>query len=321
MVKIYFKIFIFIFVVSGCTRSYTQEEAIRSLKVLNSDLANMLLTADEMPEITALRYLWNLPNAPLPFPNEKFTFNKPFCNYNFEESKGIYKWDTLTSGFIKHSESESLSFLYSGTGFNNAHFRITGFESLPISSRPDFPILMDAAMFIDNQQYMQVKHNATIEDELPLNINTNISGRDYKIIEKFNRTRSGNTGTLFSKLTVDYETNRVIDFRLNATIGYSSMGYYFEKIDFDILLFRHTITGKIDYNLINPTSEDYATSFNTNSNIEIFERPMKRKLGNIVLAFVNEGELLDFHIKFRNNEKELLSEYLPIINRILNVKL
>jgi hypothetical protein len=31
--------------------------------------------------------------------------------------------------------------------------------------------------------------------------------------------------------------------------------------------------------------------------------------------------LLDYHIKFRNNEKELLSEYLPIINKILNVKL
>lgn len=321
MVKVNFKIFIFIFVAFGCTRSFNQEEAIRSLKVLNSDLANMLLTADEMPEITALRYLWNQPTAPLPFPSEKFTFDKPYTSYDFEEAKGIYKWDTLTSGFIKHSESESVSFLYSGTGFNNAHFQINGFENLPISSRPDFPILMNAVMLIDNQQYMQINHTATVEDELPLNINTNISGRDYKITGKFNRTRSGDTGTLSSQLTVDYETNEIIDFRLNATIGYSSMGYYFEKINFDILLFKHTITGKIDYDLINPTDEDYATSFNTNSNIEIFERPMKRKIGNIILAKENQGELLDYHIRFRNDEKELLSDYLPIINKILNVKL
>jgi hypothetical protein len=321
IVKVIFKICILIFVAFGCTRSFNQEEAIRSLKVLNSDMANMLLTAGEMPEMAALRYLWNQPTAPLPFPNEKFIFDKPFSSYNFEESKGIYKWDTLSSGFIKQSESESVSFIFSGVGFNNAKFRITGFESQPISSRPDFPILMDAAMFIDNQQYMQVKHTATIEDELPLNINTNISGRDYKITGTFKRTRSGDTGTLTSQLTIDYEPNRVIDFRLNATIGYSSMGYYFEKINFDILLFRHTIAGKIDYDLIDPTAEDYVTSFNTHSKIEIYERPMKRKLGNIVLAVVNEGELLDYHIKFRNNEKELLSEYLPIINKILHVKL
>ncbi len=321
MAKVAFKICILFIVASGCTRSFNQAEAIRSLKVLNSDLANMLLTADEKPEITALRYLWDQPTAPLPFPNEKFIFNKPYISYNFDEAKGIYRWDTLASGFIKQAESESASFIFSGAGFHNALFRITGFKSLPISSRPDFPIFMDAAMFIDNKPYMQIIHTAAVEDELPLKVNTNISGRDYKISGTFNRTRSGGTGTLSSQLTVDYETNRVIDFRLNATIGYSSMGYYFEKINFDFLLFRHTISGKIDYNLVNPTADDYVTSFNSHSNIEIFERPMKRKLGKIVLAALNDGELLDYHIKFSNNEKELLSEYLPIINKILYLKL
>jgi hypothetical protein len=197
MVKLIVKICILFIVASGCTRSFNQAEAIRSLKVLNSDLANMLLTADEMPEITALRYLWEQPTAPLPFPNEKFIFNKPYISYNFEQTKGIYKWDTLASGFIKQSESESASFYFSGAGFHNALFRITGFKSLPISSRPDFPIFMDAAMLIDNKQYMQINHTATVEDELPLKVNTYISGRDYKISGTFNRTRSGDTGTLF----------------------------------------------------------------------------------------------------------------------------
>jgi hypothetical protein len=316
-----FRICILFIVASGCTRSFNQTEAIRSLKVLNSDMANMLLTADEMPEIAALRYLWDQPTAPLPFPNEKFIFNKPYTSYNFDEAKGIFRWDTLTSGFIKQSESESLSFIFSGAGYHNALFRITGFKSLPISSRPDFPIYMDAAMFIDNKQHLHINHTATVEDELPLQVNTNITGRDYKISGAFIRTRSSDTGTLSSQLTVDYENNRVIDFRLNATIGYSSMGYYFEKIDFDILLFRHIINGKIDYNLVNPTAEDYVTSFNTHSNIGIYEQPMKRKLGEIVLAAQNNGELLDYHIKFSNNEKELLSEYLPIINKILYLKL
>jgi hypothetical protein len=307
--------------VIGCMRSFDQAEAIRSLKVLNSDMANMFLTADEMPEMAALRYLWNQSTAPLPFPNEKFTFDKPYTSYNFEEEKGVYLWDTLISGFVKQSEAESVSIFFSGNTYPNAHFRITEFESLPISSRPDFPVKMEAVLLIEDNPTMQIQHAASVEDELPLQVNTSITGREYKIAAAFTRTRSGDTGTLSSQLTLNYETDRVIDFRLNAEIGYSSMGYYFEKISFDILLFRHTITGEIDYDMINPTAEDYATSFNAHSNIEIFERPMKRKVGNIVLAQVNQGELLDYHIKFRNNEKELLSEYLPIINKILNVKL
>jgi len=305
----------------GCTRSFDQAEAIRSLKVLNSDLANMLLTADEMPEMAALRYLWNQPTAPLPFPNERFKFDKPYTSYNFEEAKGIYHWDTLTSGFEKQSRDKAVSIFFSGTECPNGHFRITEFESLPISSRPDFPVKMEAILWIEDQPSLQIQHTASVEDELPLQINTNISGPGYEIAGAFNRTRSGDDGTLSSQITISYEADRIIDIRLNAAIGYSSLGYYFEKINFDILLFRHTINGKIDYDRINPTAEDYATSFNTHSIIEIYERPMKRKVGNIVLSTVNEGDLLDYHIKFRNDEKELLSEYLPIINKILNVKL
>jgi hypothetical protein len=178
MVKIIFKIFIFIFVAFGCTRSFNQEEAIRSLKVLNSDMANMLLTAGEMPEMAALRYLWNQPTAPLPFPNEKFISISHISATILRKQRvfinGIHCPPVLSSN---RRANQYLS-LFSGVGFHNANFRITGFESQPISSRPDFPIFMDAAMFIDNQQYMQVKHTATIEDELPLNINTNISGRE-----------------------------------------------------------------------------------------------------------------------------------------------
>jgi hypothetical protein len=54
-------------------QSYTYDEAVRSLKVLNSDLTNLFLEADEKEELRALRFLWEQESAPLPSPGEQFT--------------------------------------------------------------------------------------------------------------------------------------------------------------------------------------------------------------------------------------------------------
>ncbi len=311
--------------VVGCVRSYDQTEAIRSLKVLNTDLTNLFLAANELPETEALRFLWDQPTAPIPFPNEKFSYDKPYLSYSFETTKGVYTWDSISNSFIRESDYPEVSVLFSGQSFNEANFRISEFESLALSSRPEFPVLMEAVMIIDKQQKLRISHTASIADELPLTINTKISGTNYEFTESFNRTRirdeEGDKGTISSQFIMSYDKDQIIDFSLQSTICYSTMGFYFDKIDFDIQLFGHTISGKIDYGMIDPTAEDYAKSFNRNSSIEIFEGPLRRKVGRIILASVKDGELLDYHIRFSNNKEELLSDYLPIINKILNIKL
>jgi hypothetical protein len=66
---------------------------------------------------------------------------------------------------------------------------------------------------------------------------------------------------------------------MNATIGYSSMGYYFEDIRFNMVVFSHLATGFIRYGLIDPTARDYAASFNAHSDIRLYEMPGKRLSG------------------------------------------
>lgn len=321
MIRRFWPILLIVVALGACSRWYRQDDAIRSLKVLNSDLTNMLIATDELPESKAMKFIWDQPSAPVPFPKEKFVYDRPYESYDFAKVSGQYRWDTINGVFMKQSDSDNVSIEYLDSGIGKINLIIHEFLSVPISSKPDFPLKVNAELWVDENVQTILKHEATIADELLLKSRTNIKGTNYEIDANFDRTRNGDNGTIESGLTIIYDNSEVIRFRINATIGYSTLGYYFEKIYFTADIFRHYIYGKIDYDLINPTSEDYVSSFNNNSKIEIFEHPLKRKVGNIVLAKVKEGELLDYHIKFRNNQTELLSEFLPIINKILNVKL
>lgn len=309
------------FAFSACGRWYDKDEAVRSLKVLNSDLANLFIKADELPEVKALKFIWDQPSAPVPFPKLKFVYDRPYESYNLTQAKGIYHWDSESESFIRDASSDSIKIFCTQSGVGEVGFFIAEFLSVPFSSRPDFPIKINSSVWVDGNMKTTILHEASVTDELPQKIDTRIIGTNYESGIYFKRTRTGDAGTLEALFTLNYENSEVLSLRLNATIGYSSLGYYFEKISFHANLFRHTIAGKIDYDLINPTADDYIASFNKNTRIEIFERPMKRKVGNIVLGAVNHGELLDYHIQFKNKDLTLLSEYLPVFSKILNVKL
>ncbi len=317
----WFFLIVAVYALSGCGRWYDKDEAIRSLKVLNSDLANLLIKADELPEVKALKFIWDQPSAPVPFPKQKFVYDRPYESYNLSALKGKYLWDVSSESFIHTGISDSLSIFYTIPGVGEVCLLISEFLSVPVSSRPDFPIKINSSVWVDGKLKTTILHDASVTDQLPQKINTRIIGTNYDASIYFNRTRLNDAGTIETLLSLNFENSEILNFRFNATVGYGSLGYYFEKISFDANLFRHTITGKIDYDLINPTSDDYIASFNNNTRIEIFERPMKRKVGNIVLGSANHGELLDYHIQFKNKDLTLLSEYLPVINKILNVKL
>lgn len=314
-------IVIFVLLFSCRNQSYTYDEAVRSLKVLNSDLTNLFLEADEKEELKALRFLWGQESAPLPSPGERFTLGKPYKPFDFEASTGTWIWNADSAKFLRKEIQNKLDFYFSAKDFSNARFLVSQYESESVSSRPEFPVKMNAQLWIDGREKLTIEHAATVEDKMPLLIQTLVKGTDFEMSGNFNRTRSGNMGSIDSRFYLEYLTRKLIQFQFNSEIGYSRMGYYFDKIDFRINLFSHLVTGNIDYGRIDPTSEDYATSFNSNSVIQIFEMPGKRKVGDIVLHTLPDGELLDYHVKFSNGQMILVNEHLPVLDKILNLKL
>lgn len=320
-IKPFFVILILLIFSSCGNRSYDYDEAVRSLKVLNSDLMNLFLEAEEKEELKALNFLWAQESAPLPSPGERFTLGRTYNPFDFNASAGIWFWNADSAKFFRKENNDKLIFNYPAEDFSDVRFLISKYESVPVSSRPEFPVKMNAHLWIDGNEKLTIEHSATVEDKMPLLIQTLVSGTDFEIAGNLNRTRSGNSGSLDARFYMEYLNRKLIHFQFNSEIGYSRMGYYFEKIDFEIILFSHLVTGKIDYDKINPTSEDYATSFNSHSVIRIFEMPGKRKVGDIILHTLPDGELLDYFVKFSNGQMIMLNEHLPVLDKILNLKL
>lgn len=309
-------------ILGSCSKStYQYDEAIRSLKVLNSDMTNFFSTASERDEFKALNFLWENPSAPVPFQKEKFTAGKPFQNYDFELKKGVYVWDSISSSFRKTDNSENVEINFAVAGIDsNFRFIIASFAAEEISSRPRFPVNVNAGLWKGANRQLEIIHTAKIADDLPLKLNTTVRGSDFSGNAEFERTRKNDRGKVKFMLKLEKEKTSFITLWINAEIGYGSTGYYFEKIDFESRLFGHLIKGFIDYGNINPTSEDYVKSWNENTNIEMFEIPFNRKVGNIVLGKTGNGDLQDYFIRFSNGKQELLSGYLPFLKKILDFK-
>jgi hypothetical protein len=316
-----FCLFLFSLLGSCQRKSYTHDEAVRSLKVLNSDFVNFFAKTNEMEEWAALKFIWDHDDLPLPFPPEKFAAEKPWKPFNYEESKGIYTWDSIQQVFVRIEKSDNVRILFSAGKITGGEFTLTDYVGASLSSRPDFPLKLDALLNLKGEERLSIRHSAEVADDLPLRINSEVDTKNSKLAFTLNRTRKDDEGSLKINFSLENRGHRFINAGIDAEIGYSSMGYYFNNIQFKMVLFNHQIIGNIAYGKIDPTASDYAESFNANTDIEIFEIPGNRLVGNLVLDKTLEEELLDYFIRFTDGSKVPVSEYLPFLDKLLNMKL
>lgn len=298
-----------------------REEAIRSLKVLNSDFINFFSQAGEMQELRALRFLWDHDSVPLPFPQEKYSAGHPWTPYDFTSSLGVYRLDSIKNRFLPTGSDSVVRLRFSTADFNAGEFVLEKYRAAPLTSRPDFPLELMAHLRLDDQERLSVSHTAEVADDLPLHILSRVTTSASEMNFSLDRTRDGDNGSLLIRTSLAQKGFRFIDLQMNALIGYSAMGYYFNDITFTIKAFDHLIDGTIHYGLIDPTARDYARSFNTHSDIVIMEMPGRKVAGKLILAPNGQGDLLDYFIRFSDGHQVPVNEYLPFLNQLLYMKL
>lgn len=305
------------FLLIGCSRVMEREEADRSLKVLNSNLVNFLSVSSEKSELKALWFLLDNPASPLCLKQKQ----KHSILDASIKSKGIFDWDTEAALFLQKDSSKQLilNFPANGKDGEDIRFVLSEFETRDCKNRPEFPVEIVANLFVERQNKLEIKHTASIQDNLPLEISSSIAGDGYSANLKTKRTREGKQGTMKMKMNIFSNSFTVCSANIDAKIEYSRQGYYFRNFDFDFELFEHHIVGKLDYSKIDPTASDYVRSFNRYSTIIISENNGD-KVGNIVLGKSMNGEMLDYFVRFSNGEEVLLSSYIPVIKKILDFK-
>lgn len=309
-----------VFLFSCSSRQLSPEEADRSMKMLNGNLVSLFSAGQEKPEFKALKFLFSQTTCPLPFVVKSNPTAPDTGKFVFANKKGIYTWDSGLKIFRKTGSSEIITILFPDekSDRNDMHLNLSDYQSQAYSSRPDFPVLTDAEILRDGELLATITHKANIKNNLPENISTLVTGKDYKVRFQLHRTRLDKVGKLFADFRLKTGPAEPISGELEAGIEYSRQGYFFKTIRFELKLIDHLLKGDINYSAIDPTSSDYAGSFNSNSKIILMEG--SRKVGDVVLDKTNNGELLDYFIRFSNHEKVLLSEYMPFLNKLLNLK-
>lgn len=303
---------------SCSSNEMSKKEAVRSLKVLNSDIVNFGTQAAESIEYKTLDFILDQPTAPFPFckNSDGFLFVKTFQS---EAAKGVYSWEETNGNFKKIDESRFVDLQFNLKEFENVAFRLTDYKSVVTSSGQPFPTLIRAEIIHENEKVWSLDYEAVITDGLPETIQLNAEAKNYTLSGQLARTRSDEEGTLMAKVDFNYLTRKILETRFNANIGYSRQGYYFNQLEFQQKLFNHFIDGFCDYAKVNPTANDYAASFNKNTDIEVCEDKNK-KVGKVTLATVENNELFDFHIKFPDSSEELVGKHIPLFDKLLNFK-
>jgi hypothetical protein len=308
------------FVLYSCSsKPYNSDEADRSMKILNSNLVNLATAGSEKKEFRALEFLFQTPGVPLPFAKSSNLSNDTSI-FRMATKKGIYEWNSALQRFVKQSESEqvALIFLLDSMKNDNIRFELDGYQTQAYSSQPDLPISGKIKIFNNEQPIFSVQHTASITNNLPETIKTIAKGSDYSMEFILNRTQSGKSGELAIDFSLGQNGFDAISAKARATIEYSRQSYFYKIIEFKIKLIDHHVVGKINYSAIDPTSADYISSFNSNSSILLFEGT--HQVGSIVLNKTQNGELLDYFIRFSDGKEILLSYYIPLLNKLLNLK-
>jgi len=298
-----------------------RDEADRSLKVLNSNLINLVTNASDKPELEALHFLLTEPSSPIYLLRTNSLFLADSVKKLSDRNKGKFNWDQDRKTFVRKDGSDNLELNFSvGKQMDvNAEFVINDYKSEDCNNHIGFPVLMDAKILIEKLDKLTIAHHAVIKDHFPLEIKSLIKGVDYQFELNLHRTRDGNKGSIQMDFNILANGYIICSADIKTKIEYTKDGYYFTYFDFEIELIDHQIKGKIDYAKIDPTAGNYIDLFNEYSEIIISE-VYGKKVGNIVLGLSGDGELLDYFINFNNGEKILLSNYIPLIKKVLDYK-
>ena len=312
-------LFAIIFYLSACNNgTLSKEDAQRSLKVLNSDMVNFGSQLNDSPEIKALDFVMSMPDYPFPaFKNtNQFISTKSF---SFTKHKGIYRWQEEEKEFKKISDADNIILQINNPEFQDISVIVHDYRTVIASSGEPFPKVCKMEIKQKDETIWDFQFFSEISNDLPENLKLKVKGNNYQISGNLERTTNGTEGKLFVDFIFKYSLKTLIESEINCKIGYSRQGYFFKQIKLNQLLFGHQLVGNIDYANVDPTANNYASSFNENSKLELFEKG-KGKVGDLILATVENDELLDYHIQFADNSKALLGAYLPVFNKFINLK-
>lgn len=302
-------------------KELSPEDGIRSLKVLNSDLANILSAGQEQPAILGLDFLLQQASSPLSaihgFPGQ---FARDSLQ-NLDAWNGRYEWNSDSLAFFLAEPAGEIIIDYPVKGLeNNARFTFSGYKCQPSMHMSCFPAEFTALMEYEGKEIFNIEYKAEFEDEWPLNMQFDLRGNGFNGYIRMDRTRDGASGTMTFRLSFKAKGFTIMEGTVKTEIGYNGSLIYFKVVEPDLTIFDMGIEGRLDYGKINPTSQDYIKSFNDNCHIIFREAGNGKKIGDFGLGTDETGELLEWAVYLSDGSMASLYDYLLVLKKIMDYK-
>lgn len=303
-------------------RELNADEAVRALKVLDSDLTNISSKGQEHPVFIALDFLLNQASSPL---STSFGIPGQLLKdslISFEDWSAAYSWNKDSLEFFRTEPAEGINIFFplmDGQD-NNARFLISRFSCQPSLSASCFPAEVSGMMEYQGKEIMKIEYKVEFEEFWPSKMRCDISGEGFKGYIRLDRTRKGDDGTISIRFAFSAMGNTILDGKIKSEIGYNESLIYTKTIEPELILFDVNIHGKLDYGKVDPTSKDYIRSFNDNCHIIFQEAGSGHKIGNFGLGKDETGELLEWVLYLSDGSPASIYDYILVFRKIMDYK-
>jgi hypothetical protein len=303
-------------------RELNADEAVRALKVLDSDLTNITAKGQEHPAFTGLAFLFNQATSPLSSKSgmpEKLLKDSLI---NLIDWSGEYTWNKDSLKFHKTGPAKGLDIYFPLTAGleNNARFNISRYSSEPSMSANCFPAELSAIMENQGKKVLDIAYEAEFKEHWPSIMRFEISGDGFMGYCRLERTRNGNNGTIISRFAFRAEGKMILEGSIKFKIGYNESLIFINTIEPDLTFFDVNINGLLDYSKVDPTSKDYISSFNDNCHIIFQEAESGNKIGNFRLGKDETGKLLEWVLYLSDGSQASLYNYILVFKKIMDYK-
>jgi hypothetical protein len=297
------------------------EDAIRALKVLDSDMTNLVSKGQEHPSVTSLAFLLNQASSPLSTNSGMPAILLKDSLQNLGNWNGTYTWNKDSLKFLKTpGKVVKMIFPMAGDLNNDVSCTISMYSSQPSMSAKCFPAELLGTMEYKGKEILKILYKAEFRENWPSKIQFEISGDGFEGYCHMERRRLGDNGVIITRFDFSASGKNVLEGKIKTDIGYNGNQIFVKTIEPEIRLFEMNINGVLDYSKVDPTGEDYIKSFNDNCHILFRESRNKKIIGNFGLGKEENGDLLEWTLYLSDGSKASLQDYILVFKKLMDFK-
>lgn len=307
----------------SCKPQLDKEEAERHLRAFDNELINLFRSISQTRSYIVLHEMRSKAGLPLPgLIQERGTPVEPFP-FSFAAHKGVYRYDSLSGGFMRTQAADSIIICYTTKGEVNQEVKliISSYREETGSSNLLLPVEVRASMYINDRLSLEILHDAKLEQGFPVEGHTSIKLENYSLEASLGTKLRRNYANAHIEIHAWRGSKKALSWHTRSKIGINPPGaIYLKKSKIDFELFPVRIRAKVNHEAVKPETHDFIEAYNKHSRITMFRTRDGRKLGDIHLKAHKSSDKLDYAIYFKDGSFMYVEDLLMSLNDILNLK-